>query len=193
MTDQELIEGILRHDRNALQYLVNTYQKRVIKTAQHFVEEITEAEDLSQEIFMEVIDSIGKFKARSSISTWIYRITVNKSLNAVKKKKRSAMFARLESIFVPGNKARNNFQNEPFALNNALEENEKRQLLYRTIGSLPENQRIAFNLHKFDDLSYKEIADIMQLSLSSVESLIHRAKLNLQKKLVTHFSEYAKK
>jgi len=192
MNDQELIEGIQRHDRNAFQYLVTTYQKKVIKTACYFVEELTEAEDLSQEIFMEVIDSIGKFKAQSSLSTWIYRITVNKSLNAVKKKKRAAIFSRLESLFLPGNGYSDNPIKEPFMENTALEEEEKRKLLYGAIRNLPANQRIAFTFHKFDDLPYKEIAEIMQLSLSSVESLIHRAKLNLQKQLVTHFSEYAK-
>jgi RNA polymerase sigma-70 factor (ECF subfamily) len=57
---------------------------------------------------------------------------------------------------------------------------------------LPENQKIAFILNKYEELAYKEIAEIMDLSLSSVESLIHRAKLNLQKTLVNYFSEYAK-
>jgi RNA polymerase sigma-70 factor, ECF subfamily len=68
-----------------------------------------------------------------------------------------------------------------------LEKREEAALLHNTINSLSENQRIAFTLNKYDDLPYAEIAEIMKLSLSSVESLIHRAKLNLQKKLMSHY------
>ena len=99
MTDQELIEGILRRDRNAFQHLVNNYQKQVIKTACYFVGNMEDAEDLSQEIFLDIIYSIGSFKKSSSLSTWIYRITVNKSINLVKKRKRRGMMVHLESIF----------------------------------------------------------------------------------------------
>jgi len=173
MTDPELIEGILQRDRNAFQYLVNQYQKKVIKTAYYFLGNMEEAEDLSQDIFMEIIDSSSKFKGASALSTWIYRIAVNKSINRVKRNKRRDIFARFTG-------------KEPSVFNHSLENDETREIIYREIKRLPENQRIAFTLHKFDDVSYKEISSIMQLSLSSVESLIHRAKNNLQKNLTPY-------
>ncbi|MCX6278894.1 MAG: RNA polymerase sigma factor, partial [Bacteroidetes bacterium] len=68
---------------------------------------------------------------------------------------------------------------------------EKRKILDSAVNSLPGNQKIAFILNKYEELTYKEITEIMNLSLSSVESLIFRAKMNLQKKLVHYFSEYS--
>jgi len=173
MTDPELIEGILQRDRKAFQYLVNKYQKQVIKTAYYFIGNMEEAEDLSQDIFMGIIDSIKKFKGASALSTWIYRITVNKSLNVVKRNKRKDIFTRATG-------------KEPAILTHTMEEKETREIMYRVIKSLPGRQYTAFTLHKFDDLPYKEIASIMEISLASVESLIHRAKMNLQKKLTPY-------
>jgi RNA polymerase sigma-70 factor (ECF subfamily) len=192
MTEPELIEGILRRDRNAFQYLVNRHQKQVIKTACYFVGNMEDAEDLSQEIFLDIIHSMHKFNKSCSLSTWIYRITVNKSLNMVKKQQRRGVMVRLESIFRPSSAQPAEIHAEPSVSPDDFENKEKSELLQSALGRLPENQRIAFVLSKFDDQSYKQIADIMKISLPAVESLIHRARLNLQKHLVHHFSEYQK-
>lgn len=192
MTDPELIEGILQRDRNAFQYLVNHYQKQVIKTAFYFLGNMEDAEDLSQEIFLDVIHSMKSFKKSSSLSTWIYRLTVNKSLNQVKKQQRRGIAVRLESLFrvQPDHSKRQDA--EPSVDCTDFEEKEKRELLHSAINRLSENQRIAFVLNKFDDQSYKQISEIMNIGLPAVESLIHRAKLNLQKHLMPQFSEYQK-
>ena len=192
MTDPELIEGILRRDRYAFQCLVERYQKQVIKTACYFVGNMEDAEDLSQEIFLDIINSINSFKRSSSLSTWIYRITVNKSLNMVKRHQRHGLMIRLESLLWRSSAPGSGQEPEPSATANDFEQQEKQRLLHAAIGRLPENQRIAFVLSKFDDQSYKQIADIMKIGLPAVESLIHRAKLNLQKLLIHHFSEYQK-
>ena len=190
MTEQELIQGVLRRDRNAFQYLVNQYQKQVIKTAYYFLGNMEDAEDLSQEIFLDIIHSMKSFKKSSALSTWIYRITVNKSLNQVKKNRRKGISVRLESIFNnPFEKGRRQ-DAEPSVIRAEYEEKEKRDLLHTAINRLPENQRIAFVLNKFDEQPYKQIAEIMGVGLSAVESLIYRAKMNLQKHLVHQFSEY---
>ena len=83
------------------------------------------------------------------------------------------------------------YSDEPATTDTRNEEIEKRKILDNAVNSLPRNQKIAFILSKYDEFSYKEITVIMNLSLSSVESLIFRAKLNLQKKLVNYFSEYS--
>ena len=190
MTDPELIEGILRRDRNAFQYLVDRYQKQVIKSACYFVGNMEDAEDLSQEIFLEIINSVNTFKMSSSLSTWIYRITINKSLNMVKKQQRRGMMVRIESLFRHGEEQSRGQETEPSTSAADFEHNENRELLHAAIRRLPENQRIAFVLCKFDERPYREIAEIMKIGLPAVESLIHRAKLNLQKYLTHQFSEY---
>lgn len=192
MSDQELIEGIIRRDRAALQFLVDTYQRQVIKTAYYLVGDMAEAEDISQDTMMEVVRSISKFKGRSALSTWIYRITVNRSLNAVKRNKRRDLFTRIETFFSGSGTVDRNVEDAFIQHENPVEKNENSAILYHAISMLPENQRIAFTLHKFEDLPYQEIASVMQVSLSSVESLIHRAKMNLQKRLTHNFPEYAK-
>jgi RNA polymerase sigma factor (sigma-70 family) len=193
MTDQELIKGILCHERKAFDFLVGRYQKQVIKTACYFVGDLAEAEDLSQEIFMDIIDSIGKFRGGASLSTWIYRITVNRSLNMLKRNKRRDFFTRLESVARGAGISSVWQQQEPGVNQVPMEEKETQALLYLAISRLSKNQRIAFTLHKLEELPYRDVAEVMEVSLASVESLIHRARMNLQKDLVSHFSEYAKK
>ncbi|MDP1621390.1 MAG: RNA polymerase sigma factor [Bacteroidales bacterium] len=183
MTEPELIDGLIIQNKEAIQYLVNNHQKRIIKTAYYFVANMEDAEDLSQEVILEILRSVGHYKKKASLSTWIYRITVNRSLDHLRRQKRRSFFRMNEMKRV---------EQEPASIDTTNDDKEKRNILDMAVNSLPVNQKIAFVLNKYDDLAYKEIAEIMNLSLSSVESLIHRAKMNLQKKLANYFSEYAK-
>jgi RNA polymerase sigma-70 factor, ECF subfamily len=193
MTDKELTDGLVFQRKEAIQYLVDKYQNHVTKTAFYFVGNMEDAEDLSQEVFLEIFKSIGRFKQNSSLYTWIYRITVNKSLDHLRRQKRRSVLHQLGAFLKVSNDETNGNYIEPAIMDTQNEDREKRVILDRAVNSLSENQRIAFILNKYEDMAYREIAEIMNLSLSSVESLIHRAKLNLQKKLVNHFSEYASK
>jgi RNA polymerase sigma-70 factor (ECF subfamily) len=152
-----------------------------------------DAEELSQDIFMEIIGSIKRFRKTSSLSTWIYRMTVNKSLNHLKKNRRRKLFSSVEDFFHKRSTGAERIPDELSTTTTRLEDRERRELLNQSILSLPDNQRIAFTLSKYEGLSYQEIAEIMNLSISSIESLLHRAKLNLQKKLARDFSELLKR
>ncbi|MFZ4547846.1 MAG: RNA polymerase sigma factor [Bacteroidales bacterium] len=191
MTDQELITGILNHDKSVIQFLVNKYHKQVIKTAFHFVHDMDDAEDIAQDVCVEILESLSQFKKTSSLSTWIYKVTVNKSLNFIRKNKRKQLVGQFESFFFKRENNGGNTISEPSSVDNPYENTEKKQILDKAINSLPENQKTAFILSKYEELSYKEITEIMSLSLPSVESLLQRAKQNLQKKLFNHFSEYS--
>jgi RNA polymerase sigma-70 factor, ECF subfamily len=193
MTDRELIEGLSGQDRTAINYLVNAYQKKVIKTAYYFIGNLEDAEDLSQDIFLEIIKSIDRFRGNSSFSTWLYRIIVNRSINVIRKNNRRKIFSNIEHLFQINTEDEDITSKEPSHLSDPIDEKETQEFLNSAINELSDNQRIAFVLNKYEELSYKEIAEIMNLSLSSVESLIHRAKINLQKKLVRNFSQYSTK
>lgn len=193
MTELELVDGLIKQNKEAIQYLVNHYQKNVIKTAFYFVANMEDAEDLSQEVFLEILRSIGRYKKSATLYTWIYRITVNKSLDHQRKQHRRSFIQKLGTLVQVSNDGIHKYDNEPGIIDTSNDDKEKRKILDNAVNSLPENQKIAFVLNKYEELAYKEIAEIMSLSLSSVESLIHRAKMNLQKKLVNHFSEYANK
>lgn len=193
MTDKELVNDIINHkSQKAFEELVNQYQPLVVKTCLGFVTNYADAEDLTQEVFIEVYQSINGFRNESKVSTWIYRIAVNKSLNFVRKQKRDKMFRSIENFFTTkGDKS------EPYEIvdhtsggaDREIERSENKQLLKNAINKLPDNQRIAFILSKYQDLSYKEISEVMDVSLSSVESLLFRAKSNLQKYLLKEINK----
>ena len=184
--DHILVRDLKNREEDAFRYLVDQYQDKVYNTCISFVKNPDDADDLSQEVFIEVYNSIHKFKEESKLSTWIYRISVNKSLQYLRKMKRKKRFGFLIGIGDEGklnDPAKLDF-NHPGIM---AENKEKAAILFQAIEKLPENQRIAFTLHKLEDLSYDQISEIMQKSLSSIESLMHRAKVNLKKELYHYY------
>ncbi|NVO10110.1 MAG: sigma-70 family RNA polymerase sigma factor [Bacteroidales bacterium] len=193
MDDQELILQITKHnDHNAFALLVDKYQKLVVNTCRGFVNNYADAEDLAQEVFIELFESLPEFRHESKLSTWIYRIAVNKSLNHIRKKKRENIFSSFVSIFENSNKTQNLEIADQSISNEAdrkINTTELHKTLKTAINKLPKNQKIAFILSKYQDLSYKEIAEVMELSISSVESLLFRAKVNLQELLSNYYKK----
>jgi len=189
MTDRELVQGIVESDQAAFKELVEKHQLFVMRTCYALVHDREDAQDLAQEVFIEVLKSAAAFRGTAKLSSWIYRIAVNKSLNHLKKCKRKNTFS-LFSFQDSGGKMQGEqtiAQNTYTDSDAGMEEKELKQALHIAIDSLPVKQKIAFTLHNYEDLPYKEIAEVMNVSLSSVESLIHRAKLNLQKRLSYYY------
>lgn len=188
MDEHSLIQGILKGDNNSFRELVSLYQDKVYHTVYSFVRNEEDALDLSQDVFIEIHQSIHKFRKESILSTWIYRISVNKALNHLKRSRSGSFISSMQNIFHPANdeniKEPSDYIEHPYE---KMENKELAKLLQVAIDSLPKNQRIAFVLHKFEGLQYKEIAGIMDVSLSSVESLVHRARISLQKKLFNYY------
>lgn len=186
MNELELIQQLRAGDELAFKKLVETYQDMVFNTALGIVQNSEDAEDVAQEVFVQVYRSIDQFKGDARLSTWIYRITTTKALDHIRSRKRKKRFAFITSLF--GNNEE--LLHEPVDFNHpgiALDRKEQAALLFRMIDQLPENQKIAFNLHKTEELSYQEIADVMQVSVSAVESLLFRARQNLRKLLEKHY------
>ncbi|MBR9999586.1 MAG: RNA polymerase sigma factor [Cyclobacteriaceae bacterium] len=186
-TDHILVKRLKNGDEVAFRQLVNDFQDKVFNTCISLVKDADDADDLTQETFIEVYHSIHKFRADSRLSTWIYRIAVNKSLEhlrRLKRKKRTGILTWISSQDPEPAFQVSDF-NHPGVL---AEKREQAKILIMAIDKLPENQKIAFTLHKMEDLSYEEIAEIMKKSLSSVESLMHRAKINLRKDLSDYYN-----
>jgi RNA polymerase sigma-70 factor (ECF subfamily) len=188
MNEEAIIKGLAEKDENAFREMVKSFQKNVFHTCLGFVHNEKDAEDISQEVFIEVYRSIGKFRGDSKLSTWIYRIAVNKSLNYLRKHKHNRVMLSIDQMFKSPQEpeVQANFE-EPGKSDHNFERKELSKVLEKAIHSLPKNQQIAFTFSKYDDMSYLQIAEIMDISLSAVESLIHRAKLNLQKKLLNYW------
>lgn len=190
MEDKELINKIRTDKKSGFKILVEKYQALVINTCYGFVHNRQDAEDVAQDVFIEVYRSIDKFRGESKLSTWLYRISVNKSLNHIRDNKKNSWFQSLDLLFEQ-EQNRTSVKEPQDSQNNMpdkiSENTETGKYIYQAINSLPQNQKIAFTLSKYEDLSYKEIAGVMEISLSSVESLIFRAKKNLQKKLINFY------
>ena len=183
MSDKQLIERIQNEDATAFKELVEKHQTKVINVCNGFTHNYEDAQDIAQDVFIEVYKSIGKFRSEAKFSTWLYRISVNKALNFIRDNKKNKWFQSLDLLFVSDkNISNNSFIDESEEDN--IEKTEKAKIIHQAINSLAENQKIAFTLSKYEDLSYKEIAEVMKVSLSSVESLMFRAKKNLQQKLI---------
>jgi RNA polymerase sigma-70 factor (ECF subfamily) len=180
MTDEELVSGIIDGNQLYFKILVDKYQSLVLNTCFHFIHNKNDAEDITQEVFIKVYQSIEKFNYQSKLSTWLYRIAVNKSLNFIRDNKKRNVFKSIENLFYKNAKYEQQIEEE--------ESDEikiqRLNLLRNSIQLLPENQKTAFILHKYEEISYKEIAVIMNTSLASVEGLINRAKINLQKNIL---------
>jgi len=188
MTETEIIQKLQQGNEQAFKKLVENYQKLVVNTCFGMVHSTEDAEDIAQEVFIEVFRSIQNFRADAKISTWLYRIAVNRSLNFIRDNKRNKWFHSFEDIVMSKNsQLTSDKHNETPAAE--LEKMQRANIIHQAIDSLPENQKTAFTLNKYEDLSYKEISEVMDLSVSSVESLIHRAKTGLQKKLYTCYKK----
>lgn len=186
MEDGALIDAVKAGDQKAFGLLVDRYELRVFNACLGFVFNRDDAQDLAQEVFIEIFRSIHTFEGRSALGTWIHRIAVTKSLELIRsrgRKKRAAQLLSLIGLQQAGWDARADEVDHPGI---RLENKERARHLYAAIDSLPEQQRIAFTLSKIDGRSYEEIAAIMETTIPSIESLLFRAKKALQKKL-THF------
>ena len=167
--------------------LVQKHQERVRTTCFRFVKNPQDADDVAQDVFIQVFESLHHFREDAEVSTWIYRIAVNKSLDFLRKQKRKKRFAQITSILGFGSDTdyiELAADGDPLK---KLEDKERRQILDRAIDALPENQKTALTLSKLQGFSTKEIAEIMNMSVSAVEALNHRARANLRKSLGRYF------
>ena len=167
--------------------IYGSYKNKVFNTVLSYLQNTEDAEEVTQDVFVEIYRSRGKFEGKSSLSTWIYRIAVNKSLDFIKSKKRKKRFAFISSLFNDAGELRHDAP-DFYHPGVQLENKEKAAMLFKAINRLPENQKTAFILSKVEGLSYAEISEVMQTSVSAVESLLVRSKHNLQKQLSDFFN-----
>jgi len=178
-----LIQKLKSQDREAFYELVALYKDSVITTCYRFLLNKEDAEDISQEVFVEVYQSIGSFRGDAKISTWIYRIAVTKCLNELKKRQRKKRFASLSKVLHIDEIAQW-ISGGPLA-DTEMHEEEMWKEVGQVLNKLPENQRVAYTLSRIDGFSNTEIAELMETSIIAVESLIYRANKNVTQQLKT--------
>ena len=187
MDEQELIEQLKQGHEPAFRWLVETYRNRVFHTVLNLLQDSKDAEDAAQETFIQVFESIGSFKQESSLSTWIYVIATRKALDKLRRRKTRQKLQKVMPWWMPEEKKKDS---GPFLHPGIEAENkEKAAVLFKAIEALPVKQRLAFTLIKIQGMNYEEACQLMQQNIKAVESLISRAKGNIQKQLETYYKE----
>jgi RNA polymerase sigma factor (sigma-70 family) len=178
--DQDLVLQLQSGSEAAFRTLVERYQCRVYRAAYSLLRNAEEAEDVAQEVFVEVYQTIGRFRGEAALSTWLYRLATSRALKNRRRaqaKKRFAFFTSLlgfenEAVPEPSDHA------HPQAL---LEGRQQLQLLLAHIARLPDAQQVAFTLRHEQELSYEQIAAVLGTTVPAVESLLFRARQTLRK------------
>ena len=190
MDEGELLRRIAAKDLGAFKILVDRYQNRVLSLCYRLLSHPQNSEDVAQDVFFQVYKSSGTFRYDCRVSTWIYRIAVNRCRNFNRDNRKFGQWGEL------GRRIENEVRSGPVFIApdgddpaSAWTVNETRELIRKAVASLPEKQKAMLILHKFEGRSYQEVAEIMDTSVSSVESCLHRAKRSLQKKLAPLFPE----
>jgi RNA polymerase sigma-70 factor (ECF subfamily) len=183
MQEQDLIARIRARDPRAFKELFDANVSLVYNVCFRMLNNRHDAEDVTQDVFFEAYRSLGRFRFESKLSTWLYRIAVNRSLNQRRRKKleqwSSPDFERDDETDAGGSL--------PAATDDgpdaALEKRDTERFVQQAINSLPDQQRTALVLSRYEELSHVEIAAIMDVTVASVESRLHRAKQALARKL----------
>ena len=186
MNQPELIVQLQQGDEQAFTKLVDEWQDMVYNTALGIVQHADDADDITQEVFIQVYRSVSSFKGDSKFSTWLYRITLGKALDHEKKKKRKKRFGFVQGLF-GADEAEQVHAVEFEHPGVQMEKKERANELFNALKQLPDKQRMAFTLHKLEGQSYQDIAEIMNTTLYAVESLMSRAKTNLRKELKKYY------
>ncbi len=181
MQDEELIIKIRQGDSKAFFELVSLYKHRVINTCYRFLLNVEDAEDLAQEVFIEVFQSVHSFRGEARFSTWIYRIAVSKCLDEIKRRRRKKRISSIGRVLHLDEVAA--WLTGGRSADSTLQEKEHTKLLYEALDQLPDNQRIALTLSKIEGYTNSEIAALLQTTNIAVESLIHRGRKKLSARL----------
>ena len=175
MEDRQIVEAVLGGDTRKYAEIVERYQQIVANLTYKLCGNKLDVEEVTQQVFVELYMALPRFRFDSKLSSYIYRITVNVVCKMMNRTKRFVSSDEMEGL--PEQRSEDRNAQQQMILN------EQMQQLRTAIGHLRDEQRTALVLYTFEDFSYQEIADVMQCSLSKVESLIFRAKKNLAKEV----------
>ncbi|MDR1724865.1 MAG: RNA polymerase sigma factor [Bacteroidales bacterium] len=182
MEDLLIAQKIADGDKEVFENFYNEYSLKLLNLCYGMLHNKTDAEDLVQEIFIEIYNNAQFFKGKSKLSTWVYRIAINKTISHIRKKK-------IRNIFVPIENEARIGQMEQDHESEQTQQEEKLKYLQSAIDTLPAKQKTAIVLFAYEQMPQKEIAEVMKCSLSAVEVMIHRAKKTLKQKLEIKYNE----
>jgi RNA polymerase sigma-70 factor, ECF subfamily len=185
LSDEELMSRITQGDEQAFENLVHRHQKRILNLIYRFIGDRIQAQDVAQEVFLRVWRTAKDYKADAKFTTWVYRIAANLCFDTLKSAYHKQSFVYRDDIDegTDGKNERSSFADNTPSPEDTLIATEESNRIFAALLELPTNQRLAVILNRFDGLSYDEISNVLECSISAVESLLVRAKKNLREKL----------
>lgn len=174
LDEKALVEQLKVGNQSAFTTLVEAYGEQVLNLCYRFLLQRQDAEDIAQEVFVEVFKSVKSYRNEAKLSTWLYRIAVSKCLDELRKQQRKKHFKAVGKML--GLEEVTDWLMGGTRPDKDLETKERFGNIEKALSILPDNQRIAFTLSKMEGYSNEEIAEIMDITQMAVEALVYRAK-----------------
>lgn len=188
-SDQEdlfWMQQVKAGNTEAFSNIIRKYQKTVLNLTYRFTGDATEAEDLAQDVFLRIYRAADRFEARAKFFTYLYQVTLNLCRNE-RAKVRHKRNTSLDAPLKEGEPEMVRQLEDPSgSAEDLLTRQELGEAVREAVLSLPEDQRVAVMMQRFQNLSYEEIAEVLNLSVPAVKSRLHRAKLSLKEKLTPY-------
>ena len=178
--DWELVARLARGDQAALGDLIERHHRRLLRVCERLLGDAEEARDAVQEVFLKVMVKAGSFRPKALVSTWLYRVAVNHCLNVLRRR-RLRRWVSLSPVEDEETAAPPEPAEERADPHRELDARRRWGSVRRAIAGLPPGQRAVLVLARFEELSYKEIADTLGITLGAVESRLFRAMRALEK------------
>ena len=185
MTDEELVSKIREGDEELLGIIMERYEKKLLRYGRKFLSSRENIEDLVQETFIKTYQNLKSFDVKQKFSPWIYRIAHNTFINGMKKNSRSPIYLPDFDTLVSHPVYEDPSQAE-------RERQEMRKVIDKGLDQLPSNYKEIIILYYMEELSYKEIADIVRIPIGTVGIRLRRAKDKLKKIYLNSNVEYGK-
>ena len=183
------ITELKKGNAQQIRLYVAMYADPIYQVCLSYVFNHNDAEELTQDVLMAGLDKLEKFEGKSSLKTWLHRIAVNKSLDFLKYKRRKKRAHKMIPLINYGEDSYGAEIADTWHPGVQLESQEQMAALYHALEALPDRQRTALTLSKLEGRSQREVAEIMEIHIKAVESLLQRAKKNLKKKLIQIFEQ----
>lgn len=174
--ERNLVQRAQRGDEQAFASLFELHKKRVYSVCLLMTKDVAEAEDLTQEAFLQVFRTIGTFRGEAAFSTWLYRIAVNTVLMKLRRQKSRAVLSLNEPVSAESPSLSHDIGKKDPRLTGAID----RIALLRAIDELPEGCRTVFALHEIEGYQHHEIARLLHCSIGNSKSQLHKAKLKMR-------------
>jgi RNA polymerase sigma-70 factor, ECF subfamily len=185
-SEQELVAALRRREPDAFETLFETYSDKAYRLAVSLLEDETEADCVVQDTFLRLLERLDQFEGRAQLSTWLYRVAYNLSIDRLRQRRPTVTMAdEADDDMIPSPEVLVDWEHLPEDL---LTESELAVELNTAIAALPEKFRVVFILREIEGLSTAETAVITQLSLSAVKVRLHRARLFLRERLAESFA-----